>query len=79
MNRGIAVLVAVIGLAGASQAQGQTREPSAGPGVVEATIIPGGGTFFTEGKDASGPSFGNYDLGGSVTVNSIAMLVLRAK
>ena len=69
MNRGIAILVAVIGLAGASQAQGQTREPSAGPGVVEATIIPGGGTFFTEGKDTNGPSFGNYDLGGSVTVN----------
>lgn len=69
MNRGIALLVAVIGLAGASQAQGQTREPSAGPGVVEATIIPGGGTFFTDGKDANGPSFGNYDLGGSVTVN----------
>jgi hypothetical protein len=37
--------------------------------VVEATIIPGGGTFFTEGKDTQGPSFGNYDLGGSVTVN----------
>jgi hypothetical protein len=69
MNRGIAVLVAVIALVGVSQAQAQTREPSSGPGVVEATIIPGGGTFFTEGKDTGGPSFGNYDLGGSVTVN----------
>ena len=47
MNRGIAVLVAVIVLVGVSQAQAQTREPSSGPGVVEATIIPGGGTFFT--------------------------------
>ena len=35
----------------------------------EITIIPGGGTFFTEGKDTQGPSFGNYDLGGSVTLN----------
>ena len=26
-------------------------------------------TFFTEGKDTQGPSFGNYDLGGSVAVN----------
>jgi hypothetical protein len=69
MHRGIAVLVAVIALAGASQAQAQTPESSSGPGVVEATIIPGGGTFFTEGKDTNGPSFGNYDLGGSVTVN----------
>jgi hypothetical protein len=45
------------------------QEAAAGPGIVEATIIPGGGTFFTEGKDTQGPSFGNYDLGASVTVN----------
>ncbi len=25
--------------------------------------------FFTESKDSTGPSFGNYDLGGSVAVN----------
>jgi len=37
--------------------------------VVELTIIPGGGTFFTEGKDTKGPSFGNYDLGAGLTVN----------
>ena len=69
MNRRIAVLVAVIALVGVGHAQAQTREPSSGPGVVEAAIIPGGATFFTEGKDTNGPSFGNYDLGGSVTVN----------
>ena len=40
-----------------------------GPGAVVVTIIPGGGTFFTEGKDTNGPSFGNYDLGAGVTVN----------
>src|SRR4029077_740151 len=52
---------------GASQAYAQ--ESAAGPGPVVVTIIPGGATFFTEGKDTNGPSFGNYDLGGAVTVN----------
>ena len=65
-----AILAVVIGLVGAGHALAQTRESnSSGPGVVEATIIPGGATFFTEAKDTQGPSFGNYDLGGSVTVN----------
>src|SRR5437763_15016075 len=36
-----------------------------GPGLVAITIIPGGGSFFTE--KGSGPSFGNYALGGAVT------------
>jgi hypothetical protein len=70
MKYRIATLAVLIGLAGSSHAIAQTRESSSpGPGVVEATIIPGGATFFTEGKDTQGPSFGNYDLGGSVTVN----------
>jgi Outer membrane protein beta-barrel domain len=69
MKRGIALLAAAFVLTGINQAQAQTREQPAGPGVVEATIIPGGATFFTEGKDTQGPSFGSYDLGGSVTVN----------
>jgi hypothetical protein len=56
-----------MGLMGAGQAQAQDLVP--GQSVVEVTIIPGGGTFFTEGKDAKGPSFGNYDLGTGVTVN----------
>jgi outer membrane protein with beta-barrel domain len=69
MTHRIAILAFVIGLVGATHAQAQTRESSSGPGRVEATIIPGGATFFTEGKDTQGPSFGNYDLGGSVTVH----------
>ena len=60
---------AVLGLIGTSHALAQTPEAGPGPGPVEVTIIPGGGTFFTESKDSTGPSFGNYDLGGSVTVN----------
>ena len=63
------VITAVVGMLGSAHALAQTRESSPGPGRVEATIIPGGGTFFMEGKDSKGPSFGNYDLGGSVTVN----------
>ena len=67
MKRVIAAVFAVIGLAGAGQAYAQESRSSAGPVVV--TIIPGGATFFTEGKDTKGPSFGNYGLGAGVTVN----------
>jgi hypothetical protein len=68
MTRWIAVLAAVV-FASAGTAQAQTRESAPGPGTVEVTIIPGGATFFTEASDTDGPSFGNYDLGGSVTFN----------
>ena len=68
MTRWIAVLLAVVSVGGATQAYAQ-ESAAAGPGPVVVTIIPGGATFFTEGADAKGPSFGNYDLGGSVTVN----------
>ena len=67
MTRWIAVLIAVVGLMGTGQAYAQEAAP--GQGVVVLTIIPGGGTLFTEGKDTKGPSFGNYDLGAGVTVN----------
>jgi hypothetical protein len=67
MTRWIAVLLAVVGIAGARQAYAQ--ESPAGPATVVVTIIPGGATFFTEGNTSKGPSFGNYDLGGAVAVN----------
>jgi hypothetical protein len=67
MTRWIAVLIAAVGLLGTSQAYAQESVP--GPGVVVVTVIPGGGTFFTEGKDTKGPSFGNYDLGAGVEFN----------
>lgn len=67
MTRWMAVLLAVVGLFGSSRVSAQ--EVTSGPGVVVVTIIPGGGTFFTEGKDTKGPSFGNYDLGAGVAVN----------
>jgi hypothetical protein len=61
--------VAVVAFLGVSSAQAQSLEAGPGPGKVEVTIIPGGATFFTEASDTDGPSFGNYDLGGSVTFN----------
>ena len=67
MKGQIAILALIIGFTGASSARAQTREAAPGPGTVEVTIIPGGATFFTEATDTDGPSFGNYDLGGSVT------------
>ena len=67
MKRLIAVLIASVAVIGVSQARAQ--EASSGPGTVVVTIIPAGATFFTEGKNTQGPSFGNYDLGGSATVN----------
>jgi hypothetical protein len=67
MKRWITTMFAAVGLLVAGQAYAQ--EAAAGPGTVVVTIIPGGGTFFTEAKDSDGPSFGNYGLGGAVDVN----------
>jgi len=67
MTRFIAVLLVVGGVIGASQAYAQEAGP--GPGLVEVSIIPGGGLFFTESTDTQEPGFGNYDLGGALTIN----------
>jgi len=68
MTRAIAMFVAAASVLAGSQAYAQ-ESTAAGPGTVVVTVIPGGATFFTEGKDTNGPSFGNYDLGGAVAVN----------
>lgn len=67
MQRSLALFIAVVLLMGASVASAQEAAPA--PGRVVITIIPAGGTFFTEGKDLEGPSFGNYAAGGAVAVN----------
>ncbi len=67
MKRWIAAFITAAAVIGGTQALAQ--ESPQGPGTVVITIIPGGATFFTEGKNTSGPSFGNYDLGAGVTVN----------
>jgi opacity protein-like surface antigen len=61
----IAVLLAALTLLGSGHAFAQETTP--GPGTVEVTVIPGGGTFFTSGD--RGPSFGSYNLGGALTYN----------
>jgi len=63
MVRWAVMIVAVLSLAVPSYAQ----ETSAGPGVAEVTIIPGGGMFFVSGDTET--SFGNYNLGGAFTYN----------
>jgi Outer membrane protein beta-barrel domain len=68
MTRVIAALIVTASLLGATRAYAQ-ESTTAGPGPVVVTIIPGGATFFTEGKDTKGSSFGNYGLGGAVAVN----------
>jgi opacity protein-like surface antigen len=45
------------------------QEGPAGAGRAEITLIPAGASFFTENREASAPSFGNYQLGGGVTYN----------
>lgn len=60
---------AVLGLIAVPSVHAQSRESAPGPGLVEVTITPGGGTFFTEAKDTGSPAFGNYDLGASLAYN----------
>ena len=66
-TRWIAGFIAAAALVGVGQAYAQDATP--GPGTVVVTIIPGGGTFFTESKNTGRTSFGNYDLGAGVTVH----------
>ena len=40
-----------------------------GAGRVEVGAFPGGGIFFGQTTDKTGPNFGDYALGASVTVN----------
>ena len=65
MTRWFAAVAMVIAVAGASPARAQE---SSAPGAVVVTVIPAGGTFFTQGKDTREPSFGNYGLGAAVEV-----------
>jgi outer membrane protein with beta-barrel domain len=67
MKRWIAALLGAAALLGSTAVYAQ--ESATGTPRVDVTIVPAGGTFFTEGKDTSGPSFGNYGLGAGVTVN----------
>lgn len=78
MTRWIAVLLAVAAVSGATTSLAQETAP--GPGTVVITIIPGGGTFFTEASDnPQAPSFGNYDLGGAAAVHFNRFLAVEGE
>jgi hypothetical protein len=66
MKQWIAVMFAVVAFAGAGTAYAQDTRQA--PGTVVVTIIPGGATIFTEGKDTKAPSFVNYGLGAAAEV-----------
>jgi hypothetical protein len=67
MKRLLALGFVLASFAGSGSASAQ--EGPAGAGRAEITLIPGGAVLFTESRDASAPSFGNYQLGGGVTYN----------
>jgi opacity protein-like surface antigen len=67
MTRWMVALLVLLSVVGTGRAFAQ--EGPAGAGIVEITLIPAGGVLFTEDSDAEAPSFGNYQLGGSVTYN----------
>jgi hypothetical protein len=65
MVRTAAIWIGAFLLMGASQAFAQEGAP--GPGALEVTITPAGGTFFT--SKGPTPEFGNYTYGGALTYN----------
>ena len=68
MKKFIAFFLTVAAIGAATPVFAQEAAP--GPGKVVISIIPAGATFFTEAEDnPNAPSFGNYDLGGSVALN----------
>ena len=65
MKRFVTAVLVGISFVGGSVALAQETGP--GPGALEVTLVPGGGTFYTSSGNA--PSFGNYTLGAGVTYN----------
>jgi opacity protein-like surface antigen len=66
MKRSFALVAASVAIISAHPATAQEIAP--GPGTLEVTVIPGGGTFYASKNGA--PTFGNYTYGGTVTYNA---------
>jgi opacity protein-like surface antigen len=66
MTRAIGMFLVIMGVLGTAA---YAQETTSGAPAVEITIIPGGGTFFTEAKNVQEPSFGNYEVGGALAFN----------
>ena len=66
MARKVFTMLAVVMFAAAGA---YAQERVGGAGRVEIGAFPGGGMFFTKTNNGNEPAFGNYALGGSVTLN----------
>jgi hypothetical protein len=69
MRRHIVNWTLAVALAACAAAPAWAQEGRVGAERFEITAIPGGGMFFTEGKDNSEADFSNYALGASVAYN----------
>jgi hypothetical protein len=67
MARKVLVALAVVVFAAATA---YAQEGGVGAGRIEIGAFPGGGMFFTKTSNGNEPAFGNYALGGSLTVNA---------
>ena len=74
MKRLFAVVAIAMSFGGGGVAAAQETSP--GPGALEVTLAPGGGTFYTSSGNA--PSFGNYTLGAAVTYNINSIVGIEA-
>jgi outer membrane protein with beta-barrel domain len=80
MTRWISLLAVVLSFASFDRVdRAFAQEAPAGPGQAEITIIPGGAVVFTQSKDASAPSFGNYQVGGAVAYNFNRVVALEGE
>jgi hypothetical protein len=70
-----AILIAVLAISGETRLYAQ--QATAGPGTLEVTLAPVGGTFFTGGN--TGSSFGNYTLGAALTYNINRIVGIEAE
>lgn len=66
MTRTIGMWAAALALLASAPVFAQ-ESGAAGPGRVEVTLVPAGGTFFT--SKGSNPDFGNYTYGGALAFN----------
>jgi hypothetical protein len=65
MSRKLAIIFTLAAIVGGGRASAQDTNP--GPGKVEVTLIPGGAMYFTDHNN--GPTFTNYNVGGSLAYN----------
>ena len=75
MSRTIALLIVAVLVTAGGRAYAQ--ETQSGPGKVEVTLIPGGGTFFLSKNGTD--SFRNYEIGGAGAYNFTRILGIEGE